>query len=76
MADRTLTLSQQKLEDAINDHETLGQFLVDAGILDQEEFNDGLTKDERFRLKIEADAALADAIVEGKVDADEVRENA
>ncbi len=54
------TISQQKLEQYINDQEDLGQLLVDLGAISPEEYAASVHKMEDFRVKIEADPDLAE----------------
>lgn len=59
--ERELTVSQQQLEEFINDHEQLGEMLVSMGLISKKEFKEATDADEEFRLKIEANPALAEA---------------
>lgn len=58
--ERVLTVSQQKLEDIINDHEDQGNLMVSFGLISQDEYDKITDQDEELRLKIEADPALAE----------------
>lgn len=60
--ERVLTVSQQTVIDWINGHEEQGRFLNEMGVLSNEELAAGVAKDEKIKLQIEADPALAEKI--------------
>lgn len=57
---RTLTLSQQKLEAYIDEHEDAGRFLNAMGIISDDELAAGIQNDEDFRVEIEVDSSFAE----------------
>lgn len=65
---RELTVAQQAVEQYISEHEDIGEFLVGMGLIEQDEYDAGIAADEKFKLRIEADEALAEVAAD-KLDA-------
>lgn len=64
MTERTLTVPQQTLEAWINNHEEQGRFLNEMGIISDEELAAAIQKDEKIKLVVQLDPALAKKVLE------------